>query len=57
MLSEAKIKARSVASRQNIYNYDFDAKLRFALLASLRLENFHAKNLLFFKLLIFERFI
>jgi hypothetical protein len=57
LLSEAKIKARSVASRQNIYNYDFDAKLRFALLASLRLENFHAKNLLFFKLLIFERFI
>jgi len=35
-LSEAKQKARSEASRQNISKFYFDAKLRFALLASLR---------------------
>jgi len=35
-LSEAKQKARSEASRQNISINNFDAKLRFALFASLR---------------------
>ena len=36
MVVEAKLKARSEASRQNIQIFIFDAKLRFALLASLR---------------------
>ena len=33
--AEAKLKARSEASHQNISNLIFDGKLRFALLASL----------------------
>ena len=43
-LSEAKLKARSKAARQNIFKFDFDAKLRFRLFASLHsaiFEIFH----------------
>jgi len=43
--SVAKQKARSEASRQNISYFDFDAKLRFALSASLQSAIFSKRKL------------